>query len=193
VCVFLIIIVLLQSGKDADLAGAFGGHGSQSTFGPRGTATLLSKITTTLAVLFMVTSLSLWLIAAKKSEDKSTVVASTVKVTVRDIDTRAPIAGAKAILTYVKPDSLEDEKVYSEAFTDRMGLAEIELYDEGIEKFISIDLVEAEGFKNFQQKDLDYKKEYAFFMVKAPKEEKKEGVDKTKAEKTIDKKEAESK
>jgi preprotein translocase subunit SecG len=59
VCFFLIIVVLLQSGKAADLAGAFGGMGSQTVFGPRGTATVLSKATTIAAALFMVTSLSL--------------------------------------------------------------------------------------------------------------------------------------
>jgi preprotein translocase subunit SecG len=63
VCLFLIIVVLLQSGKAADLAGAFGGMGSQTVFGPRGTATVLSKATTVAAVLFMVTSLSLAIIA----------------------------------------------------------------------------------------------------------------------------------
>jgi preprotein translocase subunit SecG len=71
VCFFLIIVVLLQSGKSADLAGAFGGYGSQSTFGPRGTASLLSKITTTLAVLFMVTSLLLQVVAAHKNKSGS--------------------------------------------------------------------------------------------------------------------------
>lgn len=59
VCLFLIIVVLLQSGKAADLAGAFGGMGSQTAFGPRGAATILSKATTISAALFMVTSLSL--------------------------------------------------------------------------------------------------------------------------------------
>src|SRR3954462_8806050 len=59
VCVFLIIVVLLQSGKAADLAGAFGGMGSQTAFGPRGAATVLSKATTIAAALFMMTSLSL--------------------------------------------------------------------------------------------------------------------------------------
>ena len=59
VCLFLIIVVLLQSGKAADLAGAFGGMGSQTAFGPRGAATVLSKATTASAVLFMITSLSL--------------------------------------------------------------------------------------------------------------------------------------
>ena len=59
VCLFLVIVVLLQSGKAADLAGAFGGMGSPTAFGPRGAATVLSKATTISAVLFMVTSLSL--------------------------------------------------------------------------------------------------------------------------------------
>lgn len=59
VCLFLVIVVLLQSGKAADLAGAFGGMGSQTAFGPRGAATVLSKATTIAAALFMVTSLSL--------------------------------------------------------------------------------------------------------------------------------------
>lgn len=59
VCFFLIIVVLLQSGKAADLAGAFGGMGSQTAFGPRGAATILSKATTISAAVFMLTSLSL--------------------------------------------------------------------------------------------------------------------------------------
>jgi len=64
-CIVLILAVLLQSGKSADLAGAFGGGGSQTVFGPRGAATFLSKITTISAVLFMVTSLGLWMLSAK--------------------------------------------------------------------------------------------------------------------------------
>lgn len=65
VCLFLIIVVLLQSGKAADLAGAFGGMGSQTAFGPRGSATLLSKATTISAVLFMITSLTLSILATR--------------------------------------------------------------------------------------------------------------------------------
>ena len=67
VCLFLIVVVLLQSGKAADLAGAFGGMGSQTAFGPRGSATLLSKATTISAVLFMVTSLSLSILATRNA------------------------------------------------------------------------------------------------------------------------------
>ena len=65
VCLILIVAVLLQSGKAADLAGAFGGAGSQSVFGPRSAQTLLSKMTTISAVLFMVTSLGLWILSGK--------------------------------------------------------------------------------------------------------------------------------
>src|ERR1044071_1146605 len=67
VCLFLIIVVLLQSGKAADLAGAFGGMGSQTAFGPRGSATLLSEATTVSAVLFMITSLALSIRATRRS------------------------------------------------------------------------------------------------------------------------------
>ena len=75
VCVFLIIVVLLQSGKAADLAGAFGGMGSQTAFGPRGSATLLSKATTISAVLFMITSLGLSILATRSG---GSTVGSTV-------------------------------------------------------------------------------------------------------------------
>jgi preprotein translocase subunit SecG len=59
VCFILVLVVLLQSGKGADLAGAFGGGGSQTAFGSRGPASFLSKVTTGAAVLFMITSILL--------------------------------------------------------------------------------------------------------------------------------------
>jgi preprotein translocase subunit SecG len=58
-CLFLIAVVLLQQGKGQDLASAFGGGGTQTAFGPRGSANVLSRATTVLAVVFMVTSLAL--------------------------------------------------------------------------------------------------------------------------------------
>jgi len=67
VCLFLIAIVLLQQGKGQDLASAFGGGGSQTAFGPRGSATVLSRATTILAAMFMVTSLSLSVIKSGRS------------------------------------------------------------------------------------------------------------------------------
>ena len=74
VCIFLIIVVLLQSGKAADLAGAFGGMGSQTAFGPRGSATLLSKATTISAILFMITSMALSILATRNAGLGTTVL-----------------------------------------------------------------------------------------------------------------------
>lgn len=66
VAVILVAVVLLQSGKGADLAGAFGGGGSQTAFGARGTATFLSKLTTIAAILFMLLALTLSIIFNKR-------------------------------------------------------------------------------------------------------------------------------
>jgi len=66
VSIFLILIVLLQSGKGAEMGAAFGGS-SQTLFGSRGAATFLNKLTTVAAVLFMVTSLLLTMITTKGS------------------------------------------------------------------------------------------------------------------------------
>jgi preprotein translocase subunit SecG len=70
ICLLLIIVVLLQSGEAADLAGAFGGAGSQTAFGPRGAATFLSKATTWCAIMFMLTSMAMTM-------HQNTVAAST--------------------------------------------------------------------------------------------------------------------
>ena len=67
-CLVLIIVVLLQSGKAADLAGAFGGAGSQTAFGPRGAATILSQATTWCAVMFMVCAMAMVLRTDKAVE-----------------------------------------------------------------------------------------------------------------------------
>jgi preprotein translocase subunit SecG len=95
VCLFLIIVVLLQSGKAADLAGAFGGMGSQTAFGPRGSATVLSKATTISAALFMVTSLSLSILATRSAGLGATVLEG------------APVTGApsKGMPVVPKPSS----------------------------------------------------------------------------------------
>ncbi|HEX4228064.1 MAG TPA: preprotein translocase subunit SecG [Bryobacteraceae bacterium] len=79
ICVFLIIVVLLQSGKAADLAGAFGGMGSQTVFGPRGTATVLSKATTIAASLFMITALWLAILSTKSSPGAGSVLSTTAR------------------------------------------------------------------------------------------------------------------
>ena len=69
VCVFLVIVVLLQSGKSADVAAAFGGMGSQTAFGPRSAANVLTKATTWSAVLFMVTSITLSVMMSRRSSN----------------------------------------------------------------------------------------------------------------------------
>ncbi len=66
VCFFIIIVVLLQSGKSGDISAAFGGQGSQTAFGPRGAASALSRATTWSAVAFMLTSITLSIIASKR-------------------------------------------------------------------------------------------------------------------------------
>jgi preprotein translocase subunit SecG len=71
ICLFLIGVVLLQQGKSADLAGAFGGQGSQTAFGPRGAANLLTKLTTWGAVLFMVVSISLTVMLSRANTTHS--------------------------------------------------------------------------------------------------------------------------
>ncbi len=80
VCFFLVIVVLLQSGKAADLAGAFGGMGSQTAFGPRGAATILSKATTVAAALFMITSLTLAIFATRGSGGGTSVLGTSQPV-----------------------------------------------------------------------------------------------------------------
>jgi preprotein translocase subunit SecG len=71
ICLFLIGVVLLQQGKSADLAGAFGGQGSQTAFGPRGAANLLTKLTTWSAILFMVTTIGLTVAMSRTSGSHS--------------------------------------------------------------------------------------------------------------------------
>jgi preprotein translocase subunit SecG len=71
VCFFLIVVVLLQSGQSGDIAAAFGGMGSQTAFGPRGAATVLTKATTWCAVIFMLTSITLSITASRRTGNGS--------------------------------------------------------------------------------------------------------------------------
>ena len=71
VCFFIIIVVLLQSGKSGDISAAFGGQGSQTAFGPRGAASALSKATTWSAIAFMLTSVTLSIYASKRGGPSS--------------------------------------------------------------------------------------------------------------------------
>jgi preprotein translocase subunit SecG len=71
VCLFLIGVVLLQQGKSADLAGAFGGSGSQTAFGPRGASNLLTRLTTWSAIVFMLTSVGLTIMLSRSNAHRS--------------------------------------------------------------------------------------------------------------------------
>jgi preprotein translocase subunit SecG len=71
VSLFLVGVVLLQQGKSADLAGAFGGQGSQTAFGPRGAANLLTRLTTYSAIIFMLSSIGLTIMLSRASGDHS--------------------------------------------------------------------------------------------------------------------------
>jgi preprotein translocase subunit SecG len=77
VCVFLIAVVLLQSGKSADIAAAFGGMGSQTAFGTRTAATVLTKATTWAAIIFMLTSITLSVYASRAGARSRSVLGST--------------------------------------------------------------------------------------------------------------------
>lgn len=74
VCLFLIVTVLLQSGKAGDISSAFGGMGSQTAFGPRSGATLLTRATTVSAVIFMITSLSLTIMSVRSGAGSGTIL-----------------------------------------------------------------------------------------------------------------------
>ena len=78
VCLMLIFVIMLQSGNAADLAGAFGGAGSQTAFGPRGAATFLTKATTWCAIVFMMSSLALSLKRAPPTAQGSSILEQTM-------------------------------------------------------------------------------------------------------------------
>ena len=92
VCFFIIIVVLLQSGKSGDIAAAFGGQGSQTAFGPRGAASALSKATTWSAIIFMVTSITLSIYASRKA-GPSSVLSGTGTSKTQPAKPAAPPAG----------------------------------------------------------------------------------------------------
>jgi preprotein translocase subunit SecG len=91
-CLVLIIVVLLQSGKAADLAGAFGGAGSQTAFGPRGAANVLSKATTWCAIMFMVCAFALVVRTDKAVEEGGSVLQKMSKPAPKPTPAATPAA-----------------------------------------------------------------------------------------------------
>ncbi|HZB88000.1 MAG TPA: preprotein translocase subunit SecG [Terracidiphilus sp.] len=77
VSLFLIGVVLLQQGRSADLAGAFGGQGSQTAFGPRAAANVLTRLTTWSAIIFMLTSISLTVLYVRGANSNHSVFGDT--------------------------------------------------------------------------------------------------------------------
>jgi preprotein translocase subunit SecG len=90
VSIFLIVVVLIQSGKSADLAGAFGGGGSTSTFGPRGAQSALAKATTVGVIIFMLTSISLSVLASRGTGSSGSVLQGTKSAPTAPAQTPAP-------------------------------------------------------------------------------------------------------
>jgi preprotein translocase subunit SecG len=79
VSIALILIILLQQGKSADLAAAFGGQGSQTAFGPRSAANVLTKATTWLAVIFVITSISLTVLEQHATTHRTSVLSGSTQ------------------------------------------------------------------------------------------------------------------
>jgi preprotein translocase subunit SecG len=115
VSLILIAVVLLQTGKRADLAGAFGGGGSQTAFGPRGAANMLTKLTTWSAILFMFTSLSLAVLSSRSSGSEASVLdglepGAAVTEPVEDTAPAGPLDdGTQGVLTPVEDAPVEPE------------------------------------------------------------------------------------
>src|SRR5882762_7960090 len=98
-CLVLIIVVLLQSGKAADLAGAFGGAGSQTAFGPRGAANVLSKATTWCAIMFMVCAFAMVLRTDKALGQGSSILERVTQPAPKPAPVTTPAAPASAPAT----------------------------------------------------------------------------------------------
>jgi preprotein translocase subunit SecG len=90
VCIFLIAVVLLQSGKSADIAAAFGGMGSQTAFGTRTAATVLTKATTWAAIIFMLTSITLSIFATRRGTSTGSVLEGTKSVPAQSAPAQKP-------------------------------------------------------------------------------------------------------
>jgi preprotein translocase subunit SecG len=114
VCIFLILVVLLQQGKGADLAGAFGGGGSQTSFGPRTTTNIMHRLTTASFVLFVVLSLTLAILSGKRHAS----VMESVTAQPPPISSEAPSEPAMAPVGELEEQAVETEAAIDEETPD---------------------------------------------------------------------------
>jgi preprotein translocase subunit SecG len=105
VCVILVLVVLLQSGRGADLAGAFGGGATQTAFGSRGPASFLSKMTTVAAVVFMLTSIGLSMISVKT--ERKSVLETTGSRQQTTVPARKAPAAQKPAAPVLTPEQIQ--------------------------------------------------------------------------------------
>ena len=117
VCLFLILVVLLQTGKRADLAGAFGGGGSQTAFGARGAATLLAKVTTAAAVMFMLTALALSIVSSRMGEGGGSVLDEVPVTGSAPIEAPVDLAAQPEELESAAPEESEEISLTEEDTT----------------------------------------------------------------------------
>ena len=108
VCVFLVLVVLLQSGKGADLAGAFGGGATQTAFGSRGPASFLTRITTVVAIVFMLTSIGLSMMGERRSvEENRSILETSGKTSTPAQEQKTDTNSAPEFI--LTPDQIEEE------------------------------------------------------------------------------------
>ena len=105
ICLILMSVILLQSGEAADIAGAFGGSGSQTAFGPRGAATFLSRATTWCAIMFMFTSMGLAVHVQTASRSNGHSVLEQFSQPAPKSPTPAPVPAVPAPAVPVQPSA----------------------------------------------------------------------------------------
>ena len=115
VCIFLVLVVLLQQGKGADLAGAFGGGGSQTSFGPRSASNIMHRMTTGSFVLFVVLSLAL---AIQSGKQRSSVMESVEIPAAEMVETTPPEAIEPTIAPFGDEAQPTDDETAADSVVD---------------------------------------------------------------------------
>jgi preprotein translocase subunit SecG len=117
VCLFLMLVVLLQQGSGADLAGAFGGAGTQTSFGPRTSVNVMHRLTTIFFVLFMLLAMTLTITTGRTSS-----VISGHDADPAEAKVNAPVAG-EAETEAEAPTDAKATEITPEVETEASGAA----------------------------------------------------------------------